>query len=123
MKTWQAGRDALLLEDVKNGTKTIEGRLCRDQYKKYKIGDRVNLRADYYNDANILVRQAPDQVLIEITDLQRFCSLKEMLEQLGFKKFIPGANSIEEALQVYRRFYLPEEENRYGALAIHFKVL
>lgn len=121
MKTRQSGREVSLIEDIRKGKKTVEGRLCRSKFVKYKVGDRVNLRADVYDADGELIQEIPDQAMVEIASIQKLSDFDEFLRTVGYKKAIPRASSIEEALAVYRRFYTLDDERKYGVLAVHIK--
>ena len=41
-----------------------------------------------------------------------------MLEKEDFKKILPDIETIEEGLEVYRKFYTEEQEREFSALAI-----
>lgn len=46
-----------------------------------------------------------------------------MLEKEGLENVLPGVKSIEEGIQVYRRFYDEEKEKKYGVVAIEIEPL
>ncbi len=123
MKTWEAGRESSLLEDINRGTKTIEGRLYRGKFAKYRAGDRISLRSDVYDHTGKLVKEIPDQALVEIVKLEKFNTFKEMLTAVGYLNVIPRAASLEAALDEYKKFYTPQDERKYGVVAVHIKVI
>ncbi len=123
MKTLTAGREKSLLEDIKAGDKTVEGRLYRDKFALCVVGDHVSLRADTYNKNGELIKEEPDQLLVEITKIERFDSFAEMLTSVGYQKVIPRAKSLEEAIEEYKKFYTQEQEKAFGVVAIHIGVI
>ncbi len=123
MKIWESGRATPHIEDIKAGLKTVEGRLFRDKFAKYRVGDQIHLREDVYDMNGKLLREIPDQVRVEITKLEQFPTFKRMLDQVGFKKFLPRAKSLEEAVNEYKKFYDSEDEAKYSVIAIHIKLL
>lgn len=54
MTTWYSGRESGLLDDIIAGRKTIEGRLNKGKFAKYKAGDMVSLRRDIRGENGIL---------------------------------------------------------------------
>jgi len=45
-----------------------------------------------------------------------------MLENEPIKKILPNANSIDQAIKIYREFYTPEQEKRFGMIAIEIEL-
>jgi len=45
-----------------------------------------------------------------------------MLIKENIKNIIPDKNDLEEATQVYYKFYTPEQENKFGVVAIEIKL-
>lgn len=122
MKIYESGRESKLLDDIKAGRKTIEVRLNRDKFAEYKSGDRVWLREDFYQEGQI-IKSKPKQVLVEITRVKKYKSFRDLMEGSGFRNVIPAAKMIDEAVYDTYRFYSSADENKYGVLAIYFKVL
>lgn len=91
---------------IKNGKKTIEGRLNRDP-TKYKVGDT-------------LIIKNKDTIELKITALTTYKSFKEMLEKEGLDKVLPdeSVKTIEDGINIYYKFYKPEDEEKYGVIAI-----
>lgn len=123
MKTWQAGREKSLLEDIKAGRKTVEGRLYRDKFAEYKAGDHVSLRADTYDSDGTLFKEEPNQALVEITKIDRYNTFADMLNQIGYQKVVPRAGSTEQALAEYAKYYSPADEAKYGVVAVHVRMI
>ena len=120
-KTYESGRESGLLADIKAGAKTIEARLNRSKFAKYKPGDRVWLREDVYENGEIM-RSIPRQVLVSIQKIEHYVDFKTMLTRVGFQRVIPRAVSLQDATQECLEFYTSEQEKQYGCLAIYFKV-
>jgi hypothetical protein len=57
-------------------------------------------------------------LLLEVQDVHRYTSFSEMLKVEGLAKVLPGVESIEEGVQVYRNFYSEEKERMNGVVAI-----
>ncbi|CAH9101411.1 unnamed protein product [Cuscuta europaea] len=91
---------------LKSGEKTIEGRCATDHYKKIEVG------------ASILFNKC---LLLQVQDLHYYASFREMLEAEPLYKVLPGVETIEEGIQVYRNFYSEEKEMSNGVLAICIK--
>lgn len=122
MAKYEAGREASILEDIQRGAKTIECRLNRGKFAEFRPGDRIYLRRDTY-DGGRLVKSEPRIALSEVTKVKQFPSFRLMFETIDFQQAVPGAKTVEEAVAVCRQFYTPDEEAKYGTLAIYFKVI
>jgi ASC-1-like (ASCH) protein len=91
---------------IKNGTKTVEGRLGKSKYFELVEGDVIQI-----ND-----------LLVKVVKVTKYSTFKEMLIVEGIKNVIPDAQDLESAINVYYEFYTKEEELKFGVAAIHFKL-
>ena len=91
---------------IKSGKKTIEGRKNKGDFKEMKIGDIVKwIHSD-------------DSVLTKIVGKNEYKTFKEYLETEGLPNCLPGIDTIEDGVKVYYKYYTPEDEAKYGVLAI-----
>ena len=97
---------------VKDGTKTIEGRINKNLYKELKSGDEILV---FNNDET-------NSVQVQVKDIRTYSSFLEMLEKENFKKILPDTNSASEGVKIYKRFYTPEQEKQFGVIAIKISV-
>ncbi|XP_015583632.1 uncharacterized protein LOC8284754 isoform X2 [Ricinus communis] len=88
---------------LKDGLKTIEGRCADDNYSRIEPG------------ALLLINKS---VVLEVKDVRRYPSFLKMLEAESLSKVLPGVKTIEEGVEVYRKFYTEEKEMSNGVLAI-----
>lgn len=123
MTTWESGRESQLLGDIITGRKTIEGRLNKSKFSKYKVGDIVWLRRDYRDESGVLRDGEPYAAKVEITAIRRYRSFLEMTTNEGYKTVIPSATSAKEAADEYDAFYSTRDQMLYGVLAIQIKYL
>ncbi|MFH0846092.1 MAG: ASCH domain-containing protein [Patescibacteria group bacterium] len=98
---------------IKDGVKTVEGRLQKGLYKELKIGDEIQ----------VCNNEETESVRVEILDLRKYSSFQEMLEKESFKKILPDIISVEEGVGIYRKFYTEEQEKEFGVVAIEVKLL
>ncbi len=122
MKIYESGRESKLLDDIRKGLKTVECRLDRDKFADYQPGDQVWLREDIYKDGKI-VKSIPKQVLVEVTKIEKFPTIRELMESVDFKNVVPRAGDIDEAVAQAKQFYSDEDEAKFGTLAIYFRIL
>ena len=116
MAIYESGRRSDLLDDIIAGHKTVEGRLNRGKFSSYRTGDYVWLGRDTSEG------RLPRQQLVKILGVTPYDSFREMLADIGYETVIPRAQSIDEALMDYQRFYTSNEEQQYGVLAIHIEL-
>ena len=91
---------------IKEGKKTVEGRLNKGKFANMQVGDVVVVNDDF--DIKIIAKRTYD-------------SFSDMIENEGIQNVIPNASSLEEAVAVYYKFYTKEQEKMYGVLAIEMK--
>lgn len=93
---------------LRNGQKTVEGRCAVGHYNKIESG------------ALILINKC---LVLQVQDVRHYHSFREMLEAESLKEVLPGVDTTEEGVQVYRKFYSEEKERSNGVLAISVKKL
>jgi ASC-1-like (ASCH) protein len=123
MTTWTSGRESSLLDDIIARRKTVEGRLNRDKFAQYKVGDHVSLRRDHRDEQDVLHDGEPGAALVEIIAIRRYASFLEMVTAEGYGRVIPRAASAEEAADEYNKFYSPQDQATHGVLGIEFKII
>ena len=97
------------LSFIFNSQKTIEGRLNKGKFKDLKIGDILLI--------------GPQQNKFVVEKLTPYENFKEMLINEGINKVVPDKNTIEEATDVYYKFFTKEQEKEFGVLAIQIKAV
>ena len=119
--TWQSGRESKLLDDILAGRKTIEGRLNKNKFSHYQVGDTVSLRRDIRGEDGVLHDGQPDAARVEITAIRYYPNFLDMVTQEGYERVIPDATSAEEAANEYNKYYSASEQSQYGVLAIEIR--
>ncbi len=92
---------------ILNGKKTIEGRLNKGKFASINIGDSIELK--------------PEKIRFLIVEKKIYKNFKEMMKIEGVKNVIPDKNSLDEAVNVYYKFYTKEDEQTFGVVAIRIK--
>lgn len=97
---------------IEQGKKTIEGRVGTSYYTKIKSGDVVCLH------------NRTKEIWCEIIRTQHYPTFKDMLKQEGLHNMLPQATTIEEGIQIYRKFpTFAEKEIKFGAYAMEVKFI
>ena len=97
----------------KNGQKTIEGRIRKGYYCLIKPGDHIII----YNE------EETDNIEVLVKSVRNYKSIKEMIENEPLKKILPDVEAIDQGIEVYRRFYTQEQEEKFGIVAIEIERL
>ena len=121
-KRWRSGRESALLDDIIAGRKTIEGRLNRDKFAEYQVGDTVSFRRDIRDEHGVLHDGELGVAEAEIVAIRRYDSFLEMTRAEDYRKVIPSAASAEAAAIEYDKYYSHDEQARYGVLAIEVRL-
>lgn len=118
----EIGIESSILDDIKTNQKTIEARLKKGKFLDLKVGTKLSLREDIWKN-NEIISSKPTKIEIEITRVDYFDSFKDILSAINYKKIIPKANSMSEAVEAYSLFYTEADEKHFGVIAFTFKVL
>ncbi len=118
----EIGIETSVLKDITDKKKTIEGRLGKDKFIRLKVGDTLTLREDIW-EGGVIKASLPNRGTIHITQIFYFTSFQEMFDSLDYHAIIPSADSIAEALVVYRKFYTTEDEKEFGVVAFSFELM
>lgn len=92
---------------VVDGQKMVEGRLNRGKFSELNSGDFIEM-----ND---------ERIIFEVIAKNNYMTFREMLETEGITKVLPDKFTLEQGVNVYRKFYTPEEEAEFGVVAIRIK--
>ncbi len=79
-----------------NGQKTVEGRLNKGKFASIQRGDILVL--------------TPENIEFKVVKKNIYKLFREMIESEGVKNVIPDKTDIEEATNVYYKFYTKEQE-------------
>lgn len=100
---------------IKIGKKKAEGRLNKGSFSKMQKGDYIIFKNNELN----LDRECK----VIITDIIKYKTFEEYLINEKIKKCLPGIDTLEEAVSVYRGFYSKSDEEKFNILAIKIKVI
>lgn len=98
---------------LKNGQKTIEGRIKKGWYKFVKPKDHIIV----YNE------EETDSVEVLVKAVRAYASIKEMLESEEIRKLLPDVGTVQKGVRVYKRFYTEDQQKEFGVIAIEIERL
>lgn len=96
---------------IKNGLKTVEGRLNKGKFTEFTKDDIIIFQ---HNDKKINAK---------ITGINKYNNFSNMLKNKTLKRVLPNITSNQEGVNIYHQFYTPQDEKEYGVLAISFELL
>lgn len=110
-KTYHNHRAKPYFSWVKDGIKTIEGRIKKGWYQNIQPGDHIIV----YNE------EETDHIEVKVKATRTYQSFREMLKNETLHKVLPDAQSIDHGVRIYERFYAPEQEQQHGVIALEIE--
>jgi len=100
---------------IKEKRKIIEVRLFDEKRQKIAIGDEIEFS---------LINNAEEKILAKVLGLSRFKFFKDLYSIFHYSLFgHPHGTMLEEQLKDIFECYTKEDEEKYGCLAIHLKLI
>lgn len=96
----ELGLQEKYFEDVKNGKKTVEGRLLKEKYANLKTGNKVVFFKDLENGT-----RTEEKLIVKVKNVQQFDDVESMLKEMKLKSVLPRARSYNEGNKVYSNIY------------------
>ena len=106
---------------IKNGIKTVEGRLNKGDFAEMKKGDTVIwLKSDSSDSSD-----DKKFVRTRILDIHHYKSFHDYLKAERLKNTLPinSIKTIENGEKIYYQYYSKKDEKKYGVLAIKLKLI
>ena len=103
-----------IFDIVKNESKNIELRLNDEKRQKLSVGDTITFL------------KRPDEIesiTAKITKLEHYNNFDEVIDELPMERIYKKNTSKEKFINIIRRFYTKEDEEKYGILAIYFTII
>lgn len=102
-------------EKIKNGKKSIEIRLYDEKRRNVKIGDMIIF---------IKLPEKTEKIKVEVVGLSIFKSFRDLFSNFEKSKFGHEQNlSVEEQVNKQREHYTEYEEQQYGVIGMHIKLV
>ncbi|KFF31376.1 ASCH domain-containing protein [Bifidobacterium bombi] len=103
------GLYAAPFESIAAGRKSVEIRLDDEKRRRVCVGDTIEF---------ILEPQESRRVRVTVTGLRRFATFRELYESVPASDMDVCGESVEQMVAETYGIYTPEQERKYGALAI-----
>ena len=97
--------DEKYFDYIKNGEKTVEGRILKDRYKDVKIDNVI----EFINRGN-----EEEKIFRKVTKIEMFDNFTQMINKVGVEKLLPHISSKEKGVRIYNSFgnYKKEVEEK-----------
>lgn len=104
--------DSDVFDIVLNGTKTVEARVNDEKRRSLKVGDKL-----------VFIRRPDDVDKIEaqVTKLKYYSNFEEMVKEYDISKLYIKGYTEKDFIELLKRFYSIEEQEKYGVVAIEFR--
>ena len=97
---------------VKIGMKISEGRVKKGIWKDIKRGDKIIFTNNAYGLKRLFK--------VTVLDVTYYNCFHNYLEKESLPQCLPGIDSINEGVSVYRQYYTVEQEDKHGVVGIRF---
>ena len=97
---------------IKEGKKKVEVRLNDEKRRNIKVGDTIEF---------IKVPEQDEILKVEVTELRKYDTFQSLYEDIPFQDFDCEGWTMSEMIVGTYEIYAPEQEKRWGALAITIK--
>ena len=95
------------------GLKTVEGRLHKNRFKNYKIGDVIKWWNNDFDQGRVC--------FTKIVNVTLYNTFEEYLIDKGLEKCLPGMPNLEHGLNVYFKYFTKEDEKTYGVVSFELE--
>lgn len=100
---------------IKLKLKKVEGRLNKDDFIEINKNDII-----IFQNNDFGFRRSFN---VKISSVHEYNSFNELLINESIDKVLPGIDTIEHGIEIYRKYYSKQEEDRYKVKAIRMLVL
>ncbi|MFG6116703.1 ASCH domain-containing protein [Halobacillus sp. MO56] len=101
-------------DHIKEGKKTVEVRLFDQKRRKIEVGHIIEF---------IKLPEQNDSLTVEVTKLRNFDTFKQLYETIPFEDLGGEGWTLDEMLKGTYEIYTPEQEKKWGVLAIKLRYL
>jgi ASC-1-like (ASCH) protein len=97
---------------IKLGIKISEGRVRKGIWKDIRRGDKITFTNNLYGENRSFT--------VTVVDVTYYPIFYTYLEKEGLPQCLPGIDSINQGVAVYRQYYTVEQEQKNGVIGIRF---
>ncbi|MFA9559454.1 ASCH domain-containing protein [Evansella sp. AB-rgal1] len=108
----QMGLYGEYFDSIKKGKKKVEVRLNDEKRRKIEVGDSIKF---------IKVPEQDETLQVQVSDLKIYDTFEAMYEEIPFQDFDCEGWTMQEMIAGTYQIYTPEQEKKWGTLAIFIK--
>ena len=97
---------------IKANRKCVEGR-CGKRYKLLNANDVIKLENGDHSDF----------LLLRVKHIAVYSTFRAMIEAESLADILPGVESVDVGVSIYRQFYPEKAEREHGVVGIHFEII
>ena len=118
-REWTANVSNPWFNKIRDGVKTVEGRLKKGNFAEMAVGDIIifSLSGESSDSSELI----PIKTII--TNITNHKSFEDMISQNGLLNVLPGIETIQKGVDIYRQFYSQEKEREFGVVGIHINLI
>lgn len=105
---------------IRDGRKIVEGRLNKSWVKELQVNDYIEFTRVLSNGEDDSV---PQKISLIVTKIKKYPSFTAVFDDAGLEKVLPGVETYEDGIAVYRKFYSEEKEKEFGVVGIYFSLI
>lgn len=98
---------------IQKRRKVVEGRLNKGRFSELQRGSVLIINEN----------GTSEKVVAVVTRISKYPDFTTYLTQEGLARTLPSIKSIEEGVNVYRQFYSAQQEQEFGVLAVHLRLV
>lgn len=106
--------DENIFDNVKYGTKNVEARVNDEKRRQLKVGDKIT----FFKRPNNI-----ESLVAVVEKLSYYKNFKDLVENYTIEELHSKEYSKEKYLLLLKGFYSDDEIDKYGTVAITFRVL
>ena len=96
---------------IKSGQKRVEGRLAKGSFANVKVGDEIT-----WINGDRKCRTV-------VTAVNKYKTFLSYLKKEKLKNTLPGIITYVDGVDIYYQWYTKRQEQRFGVVAIHIKLV
>lgn len=100
---------------IRDGKKIIEVRLFDEKRQRVSIGDEIEFS---------LIDSPSEKIVVKVIGLSKFKKFDDLYSNFHYSMFgHPPGTTLDDQIKDIRECYSKEEEEKYGVLGVHIKLV
>lgn len=108
--------NSVWFDAIKSGKKIAEGRLNKSWVSTLQPLDMIEFKERTENG----IDETEKPIRVMVSKIKKYKSFIELFDDVGLDKVLPGIDSYDNGIKVYRQWYSEEKEKEFGVVGIFF---